>query len=368
MSANAHVRRRSYWKEFSLLLASIALSIIILEVYLRETSPHIIRKTSVGISGQTVAGDYTFFMDTLSGRRLIPNTHVVYASKNGEIPIDINSDGFRGDDIPGTKASNELRILVLGDSITLGSGVLNEKTYVQIAQKQITSDKSTRSVRLINAGIDGLKILPDIVVVGFYLNDGNPPDRLAAGLANPNIIRRHSVLAQTIYRYYKFRQYMNGTMREADMYGWVYTPSPPDWRTNRDSFLHLAETAELDWGAAWKAPTWIKIEEQMKRLKLLTKEHNIEVIFIVFPVAFQVYSEFVEDAPQQRIIAMSKKYDFSCYDLLPLFRAQKSESRSLFLDWCHLTETGHELVGDVLAVYLSSYIRQKHLVPIELVR
>lgn len=180
-------------------------------------------------------------MDTLSGRRLIPNTHVVLVTPDGKIPVNINSNGFRGKEIPIQKKDNEKRIIVLGDSITFAASVHQERTYVQIAEDYLTAEyKGRRDIRLINGGVDGIglkdeidilvkqgmEIMPDVVVVGFYLNDGNPPDRLAAGLANPNFIRRHSVLAQTIYRQYKLWQYNKGEMKEADMFRWAYVPPP----------------------------------------------------------------------------------------------------------------------------------------------
>lgn len=311
-------------------------------------------------------------MDTLSGRRLIPNTHVVYISPNGKIPIDINSNGFRGKEIPIKKKDAETRIIVLGDSITFAASIHQEKTYVQIAEDYLSTEyKGRKDIRLINGGVDGiglkdeidilvtqgLDIMPDVVVVGFYLNDSNPPDRLAAGLANPNFIRKHSVLAQTIYRKYKLWQYHRREMKEADMFRWVNVPLPTDLLTNRDSFLQFAATAEKDWGAAWNPSTWGGIENQLKRLSLFAKEHKIKVVFITFPVSFQVYSEYVEDTPQQILKALCLKYGFGYYDLLPILRANKSETNTIFEDWCHLTEVGHYFVGVALARYLLTTIQ-----------
>ncbi len=50
------------------------------------------------------SGDYGYFMDTLSGRRLLPNTNVILVEPDGrKIPIDINAQGFRDEEIPKTK-------------------------------------------------------------------------------------------------------------------------------------------------------------------------------------------------------------------------------------------------------------------------
>ncbi len=352
-----------------LLLLSTAISLIAVEIYFRFTSPYIIRKSTVGLTGKEASGDYSYFMDTLSGRRLIPNTHVVYVDGYSKTKIDINSHGFRDDEIPAIKKPDETRILVLGDSITFGATIRKEYTYVERAETYLAAESRYGRTSPINGGVEGvgtkdeidilvdqgLKISPDIVVVGFYLNDGNPPDRLAAGLANPGFIRRHSVLAQTIYRAYKFKQYSKGEMKEAGMYGWLNVPPPPDWRTNRNSLLRYTEIAAKDWGTAWKPSTWVGIEEQMKRLQVLSKERNFKVVFVAFPITFQVYAGYVEDEPQQRLSALAGKYHFHFFDLLPVFRSHAGD-RTLFLDWCHLTVDGHDVVGKALADFLSEHV------------
>lgn len=352
-----------------LLLLSTAFSLIAAEVYFRLTSPYIIRKSTTGLTGKEVSGDYSYFMDTLSSRRLIPNTHVVYVDGYSKTKIDINSHGFRDDEIPAIKKPDETRILVLGDSITFGATMRKEYTYVERAETYLAAESRYGRISLINAGVEGigtkdeidilvdqgLAVSPDIVVVAFYLNDGNPPDRLAAGLANPGFIRRNSVLAQTIYRAYKLKQYRKGEMEEANMYRWIRIPPPPDWRTNRNSLLQYADVAEKDWGAAWKPSTWVGIEEQMKRLQVLAKERNFKVVFVAFPVAFQVYAAYVEDEPQQRLRILADKYHFHFFDLLPVFRSHAGE-RTLFLDWCHLTVDGHEAAGKALADFLSEQV------------
>lgn len=350
-----------------LLLLSTAISLLAAEIYFRLTSPYIIRKGTTGLAGKEVSGDYSYFMDTLSGRRLIPNTHVIYVDGYRKIKIDINSHGFRDDELPAIKNPDETRILVLGDSITFGVSTPKEYTYVERTESYLNEKSRKGRISVINGGVEGvgikdeidilvnqgLAVSPDIVVVGFYLNDGNPPDRLAAGLANPGFIRRHSVLAQTIYRAYKFRQYRKGEMEEAKIYGWLSVPPPPDWRINRNSLLKYAEVAEKDWGAAWKSTTWTGIEEQMKRLQVLAGEYNFKVVFVVFPVAFQVFAGYIEDEPQQILKILATKYQFHFLDLLPVFRSNAGR-RSIFLDWCHFTIDGHDIVGKELANFLIS--------------
>lgn len=360
-------RRLNPWiANLLLALASTALCLAAAEVYFRMTSPYVIRKSTTGLTGQRVTGDYSYFMDTLSGRRLIPNTHVTYVDGRRKTTIDVNSHGFRGPEFPTEKGPDETRILVLGDSITFGVRVPEEETYVERMAAYLATKPHSGGARAINGGVEGigtkdevdilvsqgLPISPDVVVIGFFLNDGNPPDRLAAGLANPGFVRRNSVLAQTIYRAYKARQYEKGRMEEADMYGWIGTRPAPDWPTNRESLLRYAFTARKDWGAAWVPETWVGIEEQMKRLQALSRDHEFKIVLVALPVAYQVYATYVEDAPQQRLRELARKYGFGFLDLLPVFRSETG-SRTIFLDWCHLAVDGHDIAGKALATLLA---------------
>lgn len=356
-----------------LLVISAVLSLAALEAYVRLTSPHIIRKDTKGPSGIDVPGDdsrilsgeYGFFIDTLTGgRRLIPNTHVVRVKGKRRIPIDINSSGFRDLEIPAAKGPEERRILFLGDSVTIGVDVLHEHTFSNRAEQFLRKLAPSKQVRCINGGVEGigmkdeidilvdqgLAVHPDIVVVDFFLNDGNPPDRLAVGLANPGFLRRHSVLAQTIYRAYKFQQYRRGEIEEARVYEWALTPPPHDMKSNRTSFFDYAKLAEKDWGAAWNPGTWTGIEQQMDRLSSLAKQHNLTIAVAAFPVSYQVYADYVEDEPQQRLKTLARKYHFEFLDLLPIFRAHPVED--LFVDHYHLNENGHDRAGKALAAWL----------------
>jgi hypothetical protein len=93
----------------------------------------------------------------------------------------------------------------------------------------------------------------------------------------------------------------------------------------------------------------------MKRLQLPAKKYNFKVVFVAFPVAFQVYAEYIEDEPQQRLRVLADKYHFQFFDLLPVFRSHAGY-RTLFLDWCHLTVDGHDVVGKELANFLSQHV------------
>lgn len=102
-------------------------------------------------------------------------------------PVRINRFGFRGPDFLPRDEGRGIRILLLGDSLTMGQGVAEEERYGTIVETQLRAYYPETSIEVVNLGVQGFetveeeKILyrmwdivrPDLTVVGFYVNDTN---------------------------------------------------------------------------------------------------------------------------------------------------------------------------------------------------
>lgn len=105
-------------------------------------------------------------------------------------PIRINRFGFRGADfVPrdSSGTSQGFRILVLGDSLSMGEGVAEEERYTNILEAKLRALYPSLSIEVINLGVQGFetvqeekilyrmwdKVRPDLTVIQFYLNDTN---------------------------------------------------------------------------------------------------------------------------------------------------------------------------------------------------
>jgi lysophospholipase L1-like esterase len=114
--------------------------------------------------------------------------------------IKTNRLGLRGEDIPASRPDNELRIAVLGSSTIMSPfAASNDQTAVEILQARLRSELSPRPVAVINAGIGGLKVseqlvllearlLPlDISLLAWYpgMNDISCADPQQAGKGSP---------------------------------------------------------------------------------------------------------------------------------------------------------------------------------------
>ncbi len=116
---------------------------------------------------------------------LKPSTTCTLRSTTAAFPpitVITNSLGLRSPDIPIPKPADTVRILVLGDSFTMGMGVSEEKTFPRLVESQISHKLSRQRIEIINAGLPtadmryyylfikelGETLDPDIVVIGFY--------------------------------------------------------------------------------------------------------------------------------------------------------------------------------------------------------
>ncbi len=99
-----------------------------------------------------------------------------------------NRHGFREKDFSYPKPTGTIRIMVLGDSFTWGEGLAVHERYTAIAEKLLNENFPDRKFEVLNFGIRNVattkerdvlhnfhsKVDPDLIVVGFCLNDPQP--------------------------------------------------------------------------------------------------------------------------------------------------------------------------------------------------
>lgn len=161
---------RKWLAQIILLVVSLAIALLLCEVAVRlfaepfimprwvENAPYGIRKPIANIRGFIVTPHYRHGMST-------------------------NSKGFRGTReyaIP--KPPDVFRIVVLGDSVVNGFGVEDEQTFSAVLEKMLSSQRPTEVLNLGVAGFGnaeelvqlenvGLEQQPDMVVLGYFVND-----------------------------------------------------------------------------------------------------------------------------------------------------------------------------------------------------
>lgn len=98
--------------------------------------------------------------------------------------VHTNSFGYRDSEIPVKKGEDTIRILVMGDSVTFGHGVLAEETYPELLEGLLNENIKYNHFDVINTAVPGnshfqeyydlkrgLIFKPDIAIIQFVLND-----------------------------------------------------------------------------------------------------------------------------------------------------------------------------------------------------
>lgn len=172
---------------------------------------------------------------------------------------------------PGPKSG--LRVLVIGDSYTEGAGVPRDQRFTNLLEERLR--KSHSGAEVYNAGACGLdtfgeadvldrigdKIQPDIVVVGYCLNDSE-------GEAQP-VTAAPPVLDP----------FMLGTVQSYAWYRWTVV------RNKFDPQI-LSYSDKLFTDHAPSSPGWQRVLKGMDRIASWCDQRRVRRVMIVFPCFF----------------------------------------------------------------------------------
>jgi lysophospholipase L1-like esterase len=332
-------------------------------------------------------GETLFIMDTDRGRRNRPNSEVVIKNHpyalQGLLTYKSNSIGYRNREI-GPKTGK--RILFLGDSITFGIGIPEEKIFVRLVENLARQQGekwetinsavggSSMNAELAILTETGLSLQPDLVVLDFYLNDFQESPGIYLSRL-PGILNR-SRLAHKLVKVYRANLLLSQSGDFSTDHPMNNTPEGfPAWQEEFKKhstvipenqkpdqatldFNEAVIANFTDWGGTFIPQVWIKMEAWLEEMARLAKRHKFQLVIIAFPVSFQVDAPHLFDYPQQRLSRIARKLKAPYLDLLPLFRRdyEKNEKggERLFYDNCHLTLRGHQVTAQAIYQFLKS--------------
>jgi lysophospholipase L1-like esterase len=384
-------RRSSAGANLLLLLGSLFFVFVLCEVGARLLLPP--QQTVRVISTKPASGESYSRVDTREegsinsvilfggsrGARLRPNTRsqiINHTLSKRDVLIEVNSLGLRYPEL-GKKAEDEFRVLVLGDSITLGDFVPEEETFTRQLEK-LTAGRS-KKIRFINAGIPGAgtmeelylyqevrdRVQPDLVLVEMYLNDAQtagefyvrsipPPfskSRFLTWAAN-----RVQIVGKTFFREGgvkidpKWREGFRAgrELHSGDMLG------------SKDGFDFEIYNAYMDFGLAWNPRSWEILDGVVASLRQETREKGTPLAIALFPVHIQVLGSYQDRYPQDRCRELCARRGIPYIDILPPLRADwQAKKEKLFYDHCHYTPYGNTVVARALLAELD----KENLIP-----
>ena len=183
-------RRPSVWTAASLsrLPLLIAWTLLVLEISVRAANSVYALERPPQLAN-TYSNEWLEGGDWFNGlTRLYRYTPNSSGSTYGH-PFRANRWGFRGPDFQPRerKPDGSFRVLVLGDSTTMGEAVAEEQRYSDVLSRELRRAYPGLSIEVINLGVSGLETLqeakimrrfwsvvePDFVILGFSINDPN---------------------------------------------------------------------------------------------------------------------------------------------------------------------------------------------------
>ncbi len=327
--------------------------------------------------------DEDVYIDTPTGVRLKRNIRAIVKNHNlskRDIELTTNSLGYRAPELA-PKTEHDFRILVLGDSITLGDYVAYEQTYPFVIEKYLQQHLSgvlqDKNIQVINAGIGaiglhtelavltetGLSLQPDLVLVALYLNDAVESPHIQA-TRFPAPLNRSYLLAAVAERIDVIRAAAvnKRAERAVESSRLLFETENPlanvhwrkvDWVHAEAGFNRLIYAAFHDWGYGWSEQFWQETRTVFVKLQTLSRSHAFKLVVTLFPVRYQVQSRLLKIEPQQFFEKTMDELNITHFDLLPELRQKyQADRKSIFYDHCHYRPEGNEYIGKVIARFL----------------
>jgi hypothetical protein len=317
-----------------------------------------------------------FEPDPHTGYRIKPNS---IGSYYNDIEANANSQGLRDREFSLAREPGSARIMVLGDSFTVGANVAAEDTYAKQLEA-ILSAESDAPVEVINTGVGGWSPYqyaeyyenygrafdPDLVIVGLFVGNDTYVERFAfddtlSAVQGRRVSREAAAEPVTQL---KVALYKNSHLARLIMNIGIAT-NEDFTRQSCDEFIkdylyiqgsrlpnHLLRTPATDELARRNIA-------EIKRIKEITDADDDRLLVVIIPDENQINEKL-----QQQLIAAAEiaKYDFNLpqslltqllyeqqIEYLDLQSAFTNDPRCLYMNDTHWTPEGHRLAAEKIA-------------------
>ena len=259
------------------------------------------------------------------------------------VDVATNSKGLRDREIPYDRTPGTLRVVMVGDSGTLGWGVGPEQTYAKLLEGML-AEKGIKA-EVVNTGIGNFKAIqkveyfltetykynPDLVVFAYSANDAEilPPRRA------PDVFTRNCLSCVFIAGRF------DTLMRRFS--------ARPDWT---EFYLGLYQDG--------KAAGWLETKAHLKKLRDYCKAHGIDLLIVNIPEYHDVQNyalQSISDLAEK----MAAEYGIEFVDSLAWMRTVDSPKLWVSPGDPHPNALGHQLTAQAIfsKLYPMAQARQK---------
>lgn len=293
------------------------------------------------------------------------------------IPAIANSQGLRDVEVSVKKPPGVFRILVLGDSFTVGANVRQDETYPKVLEARLNSAYGPR-IEVVNSGVGGwdpfqyaqyflhygYRYEPDVILVGFFVGNDTFDAQTSVEQSQTAVLGHRVRPEAAARRFIKLEVFLYNHSNLARLLlnrGPVLSDSFVRKRCDdfTEEYLaiqkarlpnHLRYSRELQDKA-------VNAVKQVGRIKDRAGE-SVPMVVALLPDENQVnkalqarildggtISDYDFEMPQSMLTEMFSELKLPTIDLLPAMRA---DSRCLYMNDTHWTPEGHALAASVI--------------------
>jgi lysophospholipase L1-like esterase len=278
-----------------------------------------------------------------------------------DIAVRINNHGFRDDPfVP--RSPGQRRVVFIGDSIVFGAGVWEKDRFTeQLYDEKIIRDAS---IEVLNLGVNSynfghylelarlrfLDLAPDIVVVGFTLNDiqemeGLWPERRVKRQKEKLLKKKwyHKPIwvgrfQQSLGRTYagKLVEYLQKTIKQG-------RTREADLKNYHTKWMRSAVTY---WSEDLNRK---RLRGELQKFEEIMSSQGVQFAFLIFPERNDLLHPDEFSLPRESIKKLLDELNMGYCDAYDAF-ASMADIDLLFLvnDSVHFTPAGHSMIKDVL--------------------
>lgn len=326
--------------------------------------------------------------DPIRHHKLVPNAHAKFEQRDFSYVQRNNNLGLRGEEITADKPSSTYRIVILGDSFTMGKGVEDDQTFSFKLQAILENElhkceRRIDHIEVLNAGVDSyspllaflylsqelVSLRPDLVVFNLDNSDliqeaayraiavrdragtiiGVPGEQANESLS----MRLRDWIENNLYMTRLALFYTNKWMGHKDLtVGGVVS------RANAEVVAHTLVSDQQD-----RQQQWADIFDSIGLMNQLASEESFNFLMAVYPWPHQVSDDlwnpgresFIESGDiakvgyDEEILMMARTSGVRAVSAYSAFQSYDGDEKLYFDHDMHFTVQGHEVMSRELA-------------------
>jgi lysophospholipase L1-like esterase len=289
----------------------------------------------------------------------VPNQQ--YVEKISLTSSTINDYGLRGGPVPeAATEEGKPTILCLGDSVTYGYGVDDDKTYPALLQADLTQGSGQQYV-VLNGGVDAYPIAlerqkflylwsrgirPQAVLIGYSFNEGGIGLQAATGDA-----KTKDTIEARVKQKNRLRSFALYTLVVENLARHYYDRIKGHLVPGTN-FTQLSETEAAH-----------MYDQFLDGFVSDLRAHNVKPVFVLFAGYDGRTQKYDDQGPFQiefaRYAGANAIPLFKVRDVLAVGEPQDSDLHQYFIDHAHLSDKGTEKVSAALAQFLPKALEGK---------